>query len=135
MMYFARWKQAAILAVCLFGVLVTLPNLLPRAAFPDWFPVRQVNLGLDLRGGSYLLLEVDTNGLLRERLEQLVEGARRGLNQANPRIGYTGLRAEAEQRRISLRVTDPAQREAALRIIRELGQEVQLGAGQRAQDI
>ena len=135
MMYFARWKQAAILAVCLFGVLVTLPNLLPRAAFPDWFPVRQVNLGLDLRGGSYLLLEVDTNGLLRERLEQLVEGARRGLNQANPRIGYTGLRAEPEQRRISLRVTDPAQREAALRIIRELGQEVQLGAGQRAQDI
>eukprot|EP01031_Cornospumella_fuschlensis_P017029 gene17029-20830_t len=79
MMYFARWKTAAILLVCLVGTLVSLPNLLPRAAFPDWAPVRQIALGLDLRGGSYLLLEVDTSVLLRERLESLVEGTRRGM--------------------------------------------------------
>ncbi|NDG47581.1 MAG: protein translocase subunit SecD, partial [Rhodospirillales bacterium] len=67
MMFFSRWKTAGILLVCLIGVLTSLPNLVPRAAFPGWFPVRQVNLGLDLRGGSYLLLEVDTTALLRDR--------------------------------------------------------------------
>jgi len=130
MMFFARWKQAAILLVCLFGVLVSLPNLLPRAAFPDWFPLRQIALGLDLRGGSYLLLEVDTSVLLRERLEGIVEGSRRQLAQANPRVGYTGLAANVEQRRVQLRVTDPAQRDAALRIVRELANPVQNAPGQ-----
>jgi SecD/SecF fusion protein len=135
MMFFARWKQAAILTVCLLGVLVSLPNLFPRAAFPDWFPVRQIALGLDLRGGSYLLLEVDTSVLLRERLEGLVEGARRGLTQANPRIGYTGLAAQPDQRRMSVRITDPAQRDAALRIVRELANPVTTGPGTQAPDI
>ncbi|WP_160120934.1 protein translocase subunit SecD [Rhodovarius lipocyclicus] len=135
MMYFSRWKTAGILAVCLLGILVCLPNLLPRSAFPSWLPARQVNLGLDLRGGSYLLLEVDTTALLRERLESMVEGARRGLTQANPRIGYTNLRAEAPERRVSFRLTNPAQRDAAIRIMRDLGLEVSLGAGQTASDL
>ena len=135
MMYFARWKTAAILAICLLGVLVSLPNLLPRAAFPEWMPARQVNLGLDLRGGSYLLLEVDTSVLLRERLEGLVEGTRRGLTQANPRIAYTGLATQPDQRRIQLRITDPAQREAAQRAVRELANPVAVGGGATQPDI
>ncbi|MBY0335140.1 MAG: protein translocase subunit SecD [Acetobacteraceae bacterium] len=135
MMYFARWKTVAILLVCLAGVLVSLPNLLPRAAFPDWVPVRQIALGLDLRGGSYLLLEVDTSVLLRERLEGLVEGTRRGLSQANPRIGYTGLAAQPDQRRMSVRITEPGQREAALRVVRELANPVTTGPGTQAPDI
>jgi preprotein translocase subunit SecD len=45
-----------------------VPNLLPREQFcPGW--ARQISLGLDLRGGSYLLLEVDTSAMVRERLE------------------------------------------------------------------
>ncbi|WP_424813083.1 protein translocase subunit SecD [Roseococcus sp. YIM B11640] len=135
MMYFARWKTAAILLVCLLGVLVSLPNLLPRSAFPSWVPVRQISLGLDLRGGSYLLLEVDTTVLLRERLEGLVEGARRGMVQANPRIAYTALTTQPDQRRMSLRVTDPAQRDNALRILRELANPVTVGGGAQAPDI
>ncbi|MFN3448312.1 MAG: protein translocase subunit SecD [Roseococcus sp.] len=135
MMYFARWKTWAILLVCLAGFLVSLPNLFPRAAFPEWFPLRQIALGLDLRGGSYLLLEVDTSVLLRERLENLVEGARRGMTQASPRIAYTGLTAQPEQRRIQLRITDPAQREAALRILRELANPVQVSGGGQVPDI
>lgn len=135
MMFFSRWKTAGILLVCLMGVLTSLPNLLPRAAFPGWFPVRQVNLGLDLRGGSYLLLEVDTTALLRDRVEALVEGTRRNLAQANPRILYTGLQAQADQRRMVVRITDPASRDAALRAVRELGLEVALGGGARGSDI
>ena len=56
MLHFARWKTAVILAVCLVGTLIAMMNLVPRSAFPGWFPARQVSMGLDLRGGSYLLL-------------------------------------------------------------------------------
>lgn len=135
MMYFSRWKTFSILGVCLAALLLSLPNLFPRASAPEWFPMRQVNLGLDLRGGSYLLLEVDTSVLLRERLEAVVEGTRRGLGQATPRISYTGLTAQPDQRRVQLRITDPAQRDTALRIIRELANPVTVSAGNQQPDM
>lgn len=133
MMYFARWKTAAILAVCLIGVLVSVPNLIPRAAFPDWFPVRQVSLGLDLRGGSYLLLEVDVNAVVRERLEALVDGARTRLRQSNVR--YVNLGADAGNRRMGFRVTDPAQVQAAMAAMRELANPVPISTGVTGPDI
>jgi SecD/SecF fusion protein len=135
MMYFARWKTAAILTVCLAGFLVAMVNLIPRSALPEWFPARTISLGLDLRGGSYLLLEVDTSVLLRERLETLVEGTRRGMTQATPRISYTGLTAVPDQRRIQLRITEPGQREQAVRILRDLANPVTLPTGGQSPDI
>ncbi len=134
-MYFSRWKTVAILMVLVGGFLVSLPNLLPRSAFPEWFPLRQVVLGLDLRGGSYLLLEVDTSVLMRERLENLVDGTRRTMAQASPRIGYTGLAARPEQRSIQLRVLDAAQHAEAVRLVRELANTVAVGSGQQQPDI
>jgi protein-export membrane protein SecD len=118
MLYFARWKVAAILGVILLSVLLTLPNLLPRSAIPSWLPARQISLGLDLRGGSYLLLEVDLNAVIKERLDGLADGARTRLRQAN--IGYTNLAAQPEQRRLSLRLRDPGQAPAAIAALREL---------------
>jgi len=135
MMYFARWKTVTIIMVCLVGLLVSLPNLFPRTAFPDWFPLRQVALGLDLRGGSYLLLEVDTAVLTRERLEAVVEGARRGMSQATPRIAYTGLTAQPEQRRVQMRITDADQREAAAHIMRDLANPITVSAGNQQPDM
>jgi SecD/SecF fusion protein len=133
MMYFARWKAAAIVAVCLLGVLLSLPNLFPRAALPDW--ARQVSLGLDLRGGSYLLLEVDTSAMVRERLEGLVDAARRGAASANPRILYTGLAANPAERRVSLRASDPARAAALAQVLREQAIPVPVSAGATAPDI
>jgi protein-export membrane protein SecD len=118
MLYFARWKVAAILGVILLSVLLTLPNLLPRSAIPSWLPARQISLGLDLRGGSYLLLEVDLNAVIKERLEGLADGARTRLRQAN--VGYVNLSTQPEQRRLSLRLRDPSQAQAALAALREL---------------
>ena len=97
MLHFARWKQAVILGVCLLGVLLCLPNLMPRSAFPSWLEPRQISLGLDLRGGSYLLLEVDLNTVVRERLESAVDGVRGKLRTAN--IRYVNLAADAQNRR------------------------------------
>jgi SecD/SecF fusion protein len=125
MLYFARWKTAAILGVLLLGVLLSIPNLIPRAAFPDWLPPRQMHLGLDLRGGSYLLLEVDVSAVVRERLEGLADGARTRLRQAN--IGYLNLASNQQARQMSFRVRDPAQVPQALTIIRELANPVPAG--------
>ncbi len=131
MMFFARWKQAAILAVCALGVLLCLPNLLPRGAAPSW--ARQFSLGLDLRGGSYLLLEVDMAAVVRERLEGMADGARTRLRAAN--IGYLNLAAEAAARRVSLRVREPSQVAEAVRLLRELANAVPAGAGTTTPDI
>jgi SecD/SecF fusion protein len=133
MMYFARWKALAIAGVCLLGVLISLPNLFPRDSLPSW--ARQISLGLDLRGGSYLLLEVDTSAIVRERLETLVDAVRRGAASANPRILYTGLNASPAERRVSLRVSDPARANDAARILREAAISVPAGAGAQQPDI
>jgi len=133
MLYFARWKVAAILGVILLGVLLSLPNLFPRSAIPSWLPARQVSLGLDLRGGSYLLLEVDLDAVVHERLESLADAARTRLRQAN--IGYLNLQADPANSRLSLRVRDPAQVGPALAALRELANPVPVGGGATPPDL
>ena len=115
MMYFARWKTLSILAVVALGALLCVPNLFPRAELPSW--ARTFSLGLDLRGGSYLLLEVDMDAVVKERLEGLADAARTRLRGAN--IGYVNLAAEPAARRISFRVRDPARAAEAARLMRE----------------
>ena len=80
-----RWVLAAYAAVILIGIALALPNLLTGqqlASLPNWFPKQQVTLGLDLRGGSHLVLEIDSRGLVQERLQDLAAGARRDLKLA-----------------------------------------------------
>jgi protein-export membrane protein SecD len=92
MLYFANWKVILICAICAAGVILAIPNLFTEqqlAGLPRWIPHNQVALGLDLRGGSYLLLEVDVAAAERERLNSVEETVRNALRDA--RIGYTGL--------------------------------------------
>jgi preprotein translocase subunit SecD len=95
MLYFANWKVLLILGVCALGVLFSLPNLFTPAQLawlPSQIPHRQVALGLDLRGGSYLLLEVDVAAAQTEQLNGIIENVRDALR--NAKIGYTGLNVE-----------------------------------------
>lgn len=92
MLYFERWKMVLIALVCAAGVAYSLPNFFPKSSLanvPDWLPHQQVNLGLDLRGGSYMLLALDTKGLEQSRLQDLVGQVRNALRDV--RVGYTGL--------------------------------------------
>ena len=132
MLYFARWKVAAILGVIALGILLCLPNFLPRSALPSWAQ-RQISLGLDLRGGSYLLLEVDLNRVAHDRLEAIADGARTRLRQNN--IGYTAITTDEPNRRVTVRLRDPAQADAAAAQLRDLANPVTSGTGATSPDI
>ena len=85
MMQLSRWKLIVVIATVLFGLLFALPNALPakvREGLPGFMPRSTLNLGLDLQGGSYLLLEVDTTALQKEKLNNLTEEVRRILGNA-----------------------------------------------------
>src|SRR6478609_5291836 len=91
MLYFANWKVILICAVCAAGVVLSIPNLFTEqqiAGLPSWVPHRQVALGLDLRGGSYLLLEVDVAAAQTDHLNAITDSVRNALRDA--KIGYTG---------------------------------------------
>ena len=93
MLHFSQYKIAGILGLVLLGLLFCLPNFLTenqRFSLPDFLPSGTLNLGLDLRGGSHLLLEVDTASVKRERLDNLLSDIRLALRSA--RVGYTNLR-------------------------------------------
>ncbi len=119
MLYFPRWKYTLIAIVCALGFLLSAPNFVSKetlADLPSWLPSNQVNLGLDLQGGSHLLLEVDVDTVLSDRLESLVDDVRQALRDA--RIGYTGLGNANDK--VSVRIRDAADVERAMEILREL---------------
>ena len=112
MLRFSPWKITLIALVSLAGFIYTAPNFLSAETLedlPGWVPQRQIVLGLDLQGGSYLLLEVETGAVQRERLETIVDDVRQTLREK--RIGYTGL--GMSQGAVSVRVRDEADVEAA----------------------
>src|SRR5690242_17736755 len=116
MMYFSPLKTAVILAICVLGAILCIPNLVPAPA--AWVPWRTVHLGLDLRGGSYLLLEVDMKAVIKERLEGLVDAARQALRPGS--IFYQTLEAEPDQNRVLLKLRDPARTDAAVAALKPL---------------
>lgn len=91
MLQFPTWKVALVLVVCALGLIFTIPNMFSSAAvqrLPDWLPKRQVNLGLDLRGGSYLLYRVDMSTGVYDQLNNIVDALRDEL--LDRHLGYTG---------------------------------------------
>jgi preprotein translocase subunit SecD len=116
MMYFSRLKTWLILGACLIGAILCLPNLF--AAPVAWLPWRTVHLGLDLRGGSYLLLEVDMKTVIKERLDGLVDAARQALRPGA--IFYQTLEAQPDQNRVLLKLRDPSKANAAVAALRPL---------------
>jgi len=91
MLYFTRWRAAAILLTAFLVCLCAVPNFFPANVVDSWpkWAQRHVVLGLDLQGGSHILLEVDTGAVRKEKLETLRDDVRRVFRDA--RIGYTGL--------------------------------------------
>src|ERR1700710_1423126 len=119
MLYFSRWKALAIILTALVVCLCAVPNFFPEARVKTW-PVwaqRHLVLGLDLQGGSYLLLEVDSNYVKKEKLDQVRDDVRRVLREA--KIGYTGLASRPDSVEVRVKDTDL---QNALAKLRELSQ-------------
>jgi protein-export membrane protein SecD len=106
------WMRLVTLIVLVGGILLALPNALSpdiRAKIPKFLPSQTVNLGLDLQGGSYLLLQVDFDQVMRDRTESLVGDIRAALRKAH--IPFTDLNTQGDM--VSVRVSEPARLEEA----------------------
>ena len=136
MLYFSRWKALAIILTALVVCLCAVPNFFPEATVKGWpkWAQRHVVLGLDLQGGSHILLEVDSNGVKKDKLQQIVDDTRRTLREARIRItGGIAIRGEA----VEVRVAE-ADAPAALAKLRDLSQPLGgiLGSsGQRSMEV
>jgi SecD/SecF fusion protein len=104
MLVFSRFKAALILGVCLLGVALSIPSLMSPQSLPSWARLPHINLGLDLQGGSYLLMEVDRDALIKERLGNTRSQITALIDSANVR----GAHARIEGKSIVIAVPDAA---------------------------
>jgi preprotein translocase subunit SecD len=120
MLYFTRWKALGIILTALVVCLCAVPNFFPEATVKSWplWAQRRLVLGLDLQGGSYLLLAVDSNYVKKEKLDQVRDDVRRTLRDA--KIGYTGLAVRNDA--VEVRISKDTEQQTALAKLRELSQ-------------
>jgi len=120
MLFFTRWKAAGILLTALIVCLFAVPNFFPERTVRTWpsWAQRHIVLGLDLQGGSHLLLEVDANAVRKERLQGISDEVLRILRQA--RVPFTGRAIHGNS--VEVRITREADVETALSKLRELSQ-------------
>jgi len=119
MLHFSKFKIAGLALVVLAGIVFSLPNFMSQSTrlnMPDFLPSSALNLGLDLQGGSHLLLSVDTQSVQRERLDSLIGDVRLALRGA--RINYTGLGRAGEG--VSVTIRDASQVEQAADVLSDL---------------
>ncbi|MEM7237843.1 MAG: protein translocase subunit SecD [Pseudomonadota bacterium] len=124
MLYFAPWKRFLIIGLCLIGTIFAAPNLLDREtreSLPTWLPRDAVNLGLDLRGGAHLLVEVQVREVVADRMLNLRADVGQALRDANVRR-FTNLRATEGD--VSVRITNAADFDRARSALGGLAQPV-----------
>ncbi|MFQ8433005.1 protein translocase subunit SecD [Amaricoccus sp. W119] len=158
MLQFPLWKRLIIIAICVIGTVIALPNLFysrvelsndavtaiergapetpelaaQRGEWPRWMPHELVNLGLDLRGGAHVLVEVRTQDVHAERLEGLWPELRDRLRDIRDQVG-TVRRLTGTADELRIRISTPGGMEAALQAVRDSAQPVfsLTGAGSR----
>jgi preprotein translocase subunit SecD len=136
MLYFSRVKMLVILGTALLVCAFAIPNLFPKstfAALPKWAQ-RHIVLGLDLQGGSHLLLQVDISAVRKEMIENLRDDVRRVLREA--RIGYSNLTNRGMT--VEVRIRDDADLNQAMTRLRTLSQPlggILSGSGQQSLEV
>jgi SecD/SecF fusion protein len=119
MLYFSRWKTAFIWLVVAISAFIASSNLFSEdqlAGMPSWYKDNKVTLGLDLQGGSHIMLKIERSDIVKERLETVVGDVRTQLREKN--IRYSGLSGTGQL--VQVRITDAAQVEAAKEALRDL---------------
>ncbi|USI73791.1 protein translocase subunit SecD [Sphingomonas morindae] len=120
MLDFPRWKILSIFGVLLLGVLLAVPSLMPdhtaRALGLGGMP--RINLGLDLAGGSHILLEADTADVAKTRVAAMEDSVRDSMHAMQPAIDIGDI--STADGALSFFVRDPARVDAAVEKIRTL---------------
>ncbi|MCX7358760.1 MAG: protein translocase subunit SecD [Alphaproteobacteria bacterium] len=122
MLNLPRWRVILVIIVSVLGIMFSAPNLLSesvRDRLPSWLPHQTLNLGLDLQGGSHLLLEVDTTALKHQQLDNIADQMATALRDAEPAIRFTGRGVVGDMARI--RIVDAADMSRAMAAVRPLG--------------
>ena len=93
MLDFPLWKRAWFWGLTLACWLLAAPSLvsISGATWPSALPDPEVNLGLDLAGGSHILLEADPDEVARQRLQNMAESVNSTLDRADPAINFGDL--------------------------------------------
>ena len=117
MLQFQLWKKLLVVAIAALGIIYALPNVVTSDIGAAFLPGKKVNLGLDLQGGSHLLLRVDIDAVKRERLENLGETIRRDFRAQKIRFNALAVSDEA----VSLQLRDKNDSATAQQIFKDLG--------------
>src|SRR3954465_14930693 len=135
MLEFPKWKIWLVSLVVAAGVLLSIPSLLAGTPYsgvwPKWLPHYKINLGLDLAGGSHLLLEADANDAQKQRLQKMEDAVSTELRR-DPRIDIGDISTAGG--RLSFMVRNPTQLDAAVERMRTLTRPVGL-TGSRDWDV
>jgi preprotein translocase subunit SecD len=137
MLYFSRWKATAILLTTFLICAFAIPNFFPEKMVQSWpkWAQRHLVLGLDLQGGSHILLEVDTNAVRKEKLETLRDDVRRIVREN--RLGSPAA-AIIRGNTVEFRAREGVDPQLALTKLRELSQPlggILSATGQRSIDV
>ena len=135
MLDFPRWKVWAVCLTIAFFIAFGIPSFFPKAevaGWPAWVPRTQISLGLDLAGGSHLLLEADAVDAAKQRVAAMEDTVTTELRRNDPRIDIGDVSTSGG--RLSFLVRDPTQVDAAVERLRALTQPVAL-TGSRDWDV
>ena len=135
MLNFPRWKVWLVIITTAIGVLCAVPSLLPasaKAQLPVWMQNIHINLGLDLSGGSHLLLEADVPDVRKQQLERMEENIRTEMRRADPRIEISDI--STAENALNFMVREPTQLDRAVDLARQQTNGVGI-AGQRDWDV
>ncbi|MGI8931908.1 MAG: protein translocase subunit SecD, partial [Sphingomicrobium sp.] len=135
MLDFPRWKVWAVSLLILVGIALAVPSMFPKdqvEAWPSWAPKARISLGLDIAGGSQLLLEADTADAAKQRLQAMEDQVSTELRRNDPRIEIGDVSTAGG--RLAFMVRDPTQVDAAVERLRPLTQGVGL-TGSRDWDV
>ena len=101
MLQFEGWKKALVALICLAGIVYAAPNIVGGREGGGFLPGQSINLGLDLQGGSHLLLQVDSEAVQTERLDSIGESLR--LEFRDARIRFKDLTVDGTSLSFALR--------------------------------
>ena len=133
MVNIGRSTIISVIVLCMLALAYAAPNLFDERTFEDfpaWAPSKQINLGLDLQGGSYLLLEVDTDGVIAERLQSIRNSLRDDLRRhRGGQIFFQQGSLRVSRNAVFVTPRDADRREDALQVARDVAESESPGQG------